>query len=253
MSHLTLVSRQSESTRAAIGHLAHDIRNAAAAAVLHVETLERLAGLRGAKAASAVYTLLSKVALICNSDLQSSNGNTVAARRISFDIGGVVRQVVELLTPLTRADFKIRMRIDDSFMTLANPHDTFRIVFNLAHNAVTVASQNPRMGVLEFRLERRDKMILLRIADDGPGLPAEIRARLFRSPSPRRHGATATGYGIAIARELAERNGGVIELGHAKTGTEFVVVLPAMATIAVANRPALCAKRKSDNSANHGD
>jgi C4-dicarboxylate-specific signal transduction histidine kinase len=250
MSHLTLVSRQSENPRAAVEHLAHDIRNAAATAVLHVETLEMLAGLRGAKAASAVYALLSKIALICNSDLQNSNCTAVAAHRISFDVGGVVRQIVELLTPLARADFEIRMHINDSFMALANPQDAFRIIFNLAHNAVTAARQNPQMSTLEFRLERRETAIMLHIADDGPGLPAAIRARLFRSPGPCQD-TTPTGYGIAIARELAERNGGVIELGNANAGTEFVVVLPAMAKIAIAKRPPPCAKARSHNPANH--
>jgi signal transduction histidine kinase len=237
MSHLALVNRSSEGSRAVIGHIAHDIRNAAAAAVLHVEALERLAGSRGAKTASAVYALLSKVALICNRDLQSGDNTAVTARRIAFDIGGVVRQVVDLLAPLARPDFEIRTRIDGSFMTLANPHDAFRIIFNLAHNAVAVASQDRRMSRLEFRLNRLDATIALHIADDGPGLPAEVRARLFRSSGPRRRTAPS-GFGIAIARELAERNGGVVELTRAAMGTEFIVVLPAMAKIVVAGASA---------------
>jgi signal transduction histidine kinase len=48
-------------------HIAHDLRNLLATIALHVETLGRLAGSPGAKAASAAYALTAKAATVCNS------------------------------------------------------------------------------------------------------------------------------------------------------------------------------------------
>jgi len=63
----------------------------------------------------------------------------------------------------------------------------------------------------------------LRLADDGPGLPEAVRGRLFRRGTS---GTGSSGCGLSIARELAERNGGVLELAEVRRGTTFVVELP---------------------------
>jgi signal transduction histidine kinase len=67
----------------------------------------------------------------------------------------------------------------------------------------------------------------VRIADDGPGLPQDVRARLFRAQSD----ASGHGLGLSIARELAERNGGVLDLVETARGTTFVLELSALATL----------------------
>ena len=65
----------------------------------------------------------------------------------------------------------------------------------------------------------------MKLADDGPGLPLEIRGRLFGT-SPRRPSSTRHGYGLAIARELAERNGGMLSVATLHHGTTFTLQLP---------------------------
>jgi signal transduction histidine kinase len=65
--------------------------------------------------------------------------------------------------------------------------------------------------------------ISVRIADNGPGLPKAARAALFRSPIER---GAANGFGLAIARELAERNGGNLSYLDGAKGATFVLELP---------------------------
>ena len=86
----------------------------------------------------------------------------------------------------------------------ANPKDVFRILFNLIHNAVGVARAAGTPRRIELALEQTGATVTIRIADDGPGLPDDVRARLFRRGRSTTGG---NGYGLSIARELAERNG----------------------------------------------
>jgi signal transduction histidine kinase len=69
---------------------------------------------------------------------------------------------------------------------------------------------------------------LLTVADDGPGIPAEVRQqvfeRFFRLDGGR---ASGSGLGLAIARELAAVMGGRIELSERGGWTWFVLALPA--------------------------
>jgi C4-dicarboxylate-specific signal transduction histidine kinase len=58
------------------------------------------------------------------------------------------------------------------------------------------------------------------ISDNGPGLPARVKTQLFR-PRPRRFGLKLRGFGLAIARELAERNGGPQKLLDTNEGAHF--------------------------------
>ena len=64
-------------------------------------------------------------------------------------------------------------------------------------------------------------MTTMKLADDGPGLPLEIRTGLFGF-QPRRLSSTRHGYGLAIAREFAERNGGTLAVETSHHGTTFI-------------------------------
>ena len=68
----------------------------------------------------------------------------------------------------------------------------------------------------------------LTVSDDGPGIPAEHRARIFdRFYRVEGGRASGSGLGLAIARELALRMGGRIELSSEDGGATFALVLPA--------------------------
>jgi len=84
------------------------------------------------------------------------------------------------------------------------------------------------MSHVTLLIERHDMTVTVRIADDGPGLPKAVRDNLFRQqPS-----STGNGLGLAIARELTERNGGMLQHVESARGATFLVQLPAAGTIA---------------------
>ena len=224
---LTLVPPSSSSTLRPA--LAHDIRNAMAVIALHVEKLQSLAGSPGVKAGSAAHQLLVKVTALCNDSLRENGSEFSAPRRISFDIVDTVRQIIDILRPITPADLKVKLHPDYRHMVLGNPNDAFRIIFNLAHNAVALARFSGEITLLDFHLEHLKALTLLRITDNGPGISPRARAQLFRTSAPNRN--TTNGHGLLIARDLAERNGGALQLAEASAGTQFVLTLSSLTTV----------------------
>lgn len=209
---------------------AHDIRNALATIGLHLETLERLSGTRGRQIALAAHDLMSRTAAMCSEAMQQGEHIDVANRRRGFDITKTIVQVANLLRATAPQDFEIRVAGSGSFAVLANQQDVFRVVFNLLHNAIAIARkqhEGARMSHVTLLVERSGPTVTVRVADDGPGLPPAVRASLFRRKNTQ---AGGNGMGLAIAREFAERNGGVLRLEESARGTTFVLELAALAS-----------------------
>ena len=102
-----------------------------------------------------------------------------------------------------------------------------RLVRNLADNAARHARSAVAIGVLES-----DGQVLLTIDDDGPGVPAAERERIFerfvRLDEARARDAGGSGLGLAIVRAIAEAEGGSVVVEDSPLGgARFTVVLPA--------------------------
>jgi len=229
MSHLALAAFDAPNRPSA--RWAHDIRNTLATVGLHLETLERLSGSRGREIAHAAHALMSRAAAMCSEAMTHGGQVESSSRRRPFDIGKTIAQIANLLRPSAPDGFEIRIAGNGAFFVLADQQDVFRILFNLVHNAVSIARRqgaDGRMTHVTLLVERNDGSVTVRIADDGPGLPKVVRARLFR----RQQSDMGGGIGLAIARELAEQNGGALRLAESVRGTTFVLELTGSAAMA---------------------
>jgi signal transduction histidine kinase len=207
--------------------MAHDLRNLLATVGLHIETLQRLSGPGGARAASAAHALLSRGATLCNVVLDRAASGDGRAGRKGVDPMQIARQVADLLAPTAPKDFSFDIEQTGAASALADPEDVFRILFNLMSNAVAVANcAGASLRTVKIRVENEDSSVLVKITDDGPGLPAGIRKQPFARQRGARHG-----YGLVIARELSERNGGTLALAPTPKGTAFVLRLPAFLSV----------------------
>jgi len=95
-----------------------------------------------------------------------------------------------------------------------------RIVSNLLTNATRHGA--PPVVVTA---ERDEGHLRLAVADNGPGVPEELRPRLFERFS-RREDGTGSGLGLAIARAYARAHGGDIRYDGSNSGARFELVLP---------------------------
>jgi signal transduction histidine kinase len=99
-----------------------------------------------------------------------------------------------------------------------------RLVLNLIENAVR---HTPAGTHIRVSLTDRGPEVVLEVADDGPGVPPELRDRVFerfvRGAGDR---GSSSGLGLAIVSAVAESHGGSVELRDARPGARFVVRLP---------------------------
>jgi len=110
----------------------------------------------------------------------------------------------------------------------ADPDQLHRILMNLMRNArqAMAAKAREEPGQITVSLVKEPGWSILRIADNGPGLPERALAHLFQPfAGSARHGGT--GLGLAISRELAQAHGGDLTLAQTgPTGTVFELRLP---------------------------
>jgi signal transduction histidine kinase len=110
--------------------------------------------------------------------------------------------------------------------TLGEPDGLRRVVANLVDNAIRHTRTGVRLAVVpdgEYQV--------LTVTDNGPGIPALDRERVFerftRLDDARARDAGGAGLGLAIVRELVRRHGGAVRLVDARPGVLAEVRLPA--------------------------
>jgi two-component system, CitB family, sensor kinase len=94
--------------------------------------------------------------------------------------------------------------------------DVVTVVGNLIDNAVTAAGNGGTVQV-SLTAEPDDGMLRLVVEDDGPGVPAADRERIFRSGYST-SGADARGLGLALVSRIVARRGGSVEVDESSLG-----------------------------------
>ena len=118
------------------------------------------------------------------------------------------------------------MQVADDLVVDADPDQLGRVLLNLIRNAVEALSRAETPGALiEVAARREGRRVTIRIADNGPGIPDQVRDRLFSAfqASGRSEG---TGLGLPVAEELVRLHGGSIALAETGSGAGFVITVP---------------------------
>ena len=118
-----------------------------------------------------------------------------------------------------------------SAVVMGKPDRLARAINNIIDNAI---SFSPPDGLIEIAAMRVGDEVLIRIDDEGPGVPAQLREAIFhRFHSVRPEGSEFgrhSGLGLAIARAIVDGHGGEIDVqdrDDAPSGARFTIRLPA--------------------------
>ena len=119
----------------------------------------------------------------------------------------VVRRDLEASLPPARCD----------------PEQIYQVALNLVLNALQVLPVGAHVTVRTVR--GNDGRVGFEVVDDGPGIPADLRERIFTPFFSRREGGT--GLGLALVHRMVQANGGTVSVESAVgRGTTFRVELP---------------------------
>jgi two-component system, OmpR family, sensor kinase len=129
----------------------------------------------------------------------------------------------------TIGERELRIENEVSLPVDGNPDELHRMVLNLLDNAVR---HTPVGATIELRLRARGDEAVLEVADDGPGIPPDLREQVFErfvrgeGPADTAVGG-GSGLGLAIVRAVARSHGGDVEVGESEAGGAlFRVRLP---------------------------
>ncbi|AHG89102.1 ATP-binding region ATPase domain protein [Gemmatirosa kalamazoonensis] len=164
---------------------------------------------------------------------------TAAAERVPVAPAAIVEEVVELLRPSMPRGISLSLALDPSCVVLAEPVHVHQIVLNVVTNAAQALEGHPAPRVT-ITVAPVGGAVELVVSDNGPGLPAAVRERLFEPYVTSRAARGGTGLGLAVVRTIVtDVLGGAVEAGDAPGGgggARFVIRLPSATTMATAAR-----------------
>jgi signal transduction histidine kinase len=134
---------------------------------------------------------------------------------------------------IARSGVRLTSNIRPADRVLADPDQLHRILLNLLKNARQAVSLPERTTPGKLRVEHsvENGLSVIRVIDNGPGVPPRAQERLFQ-PFAGSMTPGGTGLGLAIARELAQAHGGDIALVQTgPDGSVFEVTLPGAAPV----------------------
>ena len=211
--------------------MAHEIRNPLAAIVNATALLTDEAGLTPVERAStlaAVRTEARRLNRILSDFLRFAKPQE--ARRVPGDIAEVVEHVGGLVrddrSRASRVD--VRVAIDPAVPRFAFDRDQLtQVLWNVALNGVEAMDGR---GRLSLEVARQNGGVALAVSDTGPGIPPELRGRVFE---PFYTGKpSGSGLGLTIAERIVEAHGGRIEIdSEPGRGTRVTMHFPVEAGV----------------------
>jgi len=204
-------------------HVAHEVRNSLMPVTLSLSLLQRRLAEdnesrplldRLAGGLTAVQSAVEEL-------LQFSGDR--APRPTCFAVRPLLRDVVDSLAPqLAAQHVSVDVEVDATTHCTADRDMLRRAVLNLLLNALDAL---PNGGHLHVTAQGGISGLILDVADDGDGIPADVLPRLFEPFFTTKSGGT--GLGLAIVQRIAEVHGGEVMASNRPTGgAAFTILLP---------------------------
>lgn len=145
----------------------------------------------------------------------------------SFNLTEVVERAVRWVTRSVPPKFEVVLDLPAELPMVGSSGQMQQVIMNLVQNACDAMAETsaPR---LEVRAQLgAGEVIVLTVADNGPGIPGEHLARLFDPFFTTKPVGQGTGLGLSISYGIVERHGGRLEAANrAEGGAVFTLVLP---------------------------
>jgi signal transduction histidine kinase len=207
--------------RAFVADAAHELRSPLTTMRTELEVAQRLPDTDWPALSADLLADVARLSRLVEDLLLLARSDDAAppGRLADADLDGVVADVASRYERVCydRPAEPVRVKVE--------PDGIGRVVANLLDNAERHARSRVAVEVADEGGYAR-----ITVTDDGPGIPAADRERVFdrftRLDDARARDAGGTGLGLAIVRELVRRHGGTVTLGDASPGLRVDIRLP---------------------------
>lgn len=247
------LERTFEQQRQFVQDASHELRTPLAAIRTNIEVAELDPTLSEEETRQLLETIKAQTERLTrlSDDLLVLSANERGAPELEpLPLLEMARDVARNLMPLAATrDVTIQVEGDATVEAVGDGDLLFRALSNLVDNAIKYSGEGRRVWV---SVARQDGAAEVRVRDNGPGIPAEQRDRIFerfyRVDKGRSRAQGGIGLGLAIVRELIESMGGQVSVESTQDeGATFVVRLEEAPAEAVSGTPS-----HRESSARHG-
>jgi signal transduction histidine kinase len=194
-----------------IADAAHELRTPLAVVALRVEALE------DERAKQELRRGLERLTHIVTQMLDVERLSLSGRERSRLDLTAVARDVVADLAPTAIiSGYDLSLEAPDApVMVDGDAHAISRAMTNLVGNAITHGGGAGSILVIV----RADRTV--DVTDEGPGVPAALKSRLFEPFSRGSQNAEGCGLGLHLTREIMRAHSGEVSLVHSQRGSTF--------------------------------
>ncbi|TNE60032.1 MAG: HAMP domain-containing histidine kinase [Alphaproteobacteria bacterium] len=213
----------------AVSKINHDLKNILTSAQLMSDRIGTIDDPTVQRLAPKLYAAIDRAVNLCVNTLRYGRADEPEPVYSKVALKGLGDDVAASLGLDLGKDIKFLNEVADTFTLEADPDKLYRILLNLLRNAQQALAvyKNPaRPPLIRLMADQDDTQICIDVCDTGPGVPDVMREDLFK-PFGKTSTPGGAGLGLAIARELAEAQGGTVLLRRTGVeGTCFRVMLP---------------------------
>jgi signal transduction histidine kinase len=213
-----------------VADASHELRTPLTSILANLELLEgELSGEDAEIASSALRSSRRMRRLVADLLLLARADAGRVARREPLDIAWVVREAAGEAAPIADGHgLTVDVQPGERLVVEGSADELHRLVLNLVQNALV---HTPPGTAVDVRARRDGDYVAIEVSDEGPGVPPEMRDRIFdrfvRAEGDRNGSGSGSGLGLAIVRAVAESHGGGVIIGESEAGgAKFTVRLP---------------------------
>ena len=231
----------------AVAKVSHDLRNMLTSAQLISDRLGDVRDPNVQRFAPKLITSLDRAISFLNQTLTYGQAKERPPQRSKLLVHDVAEDVIES-HQLASIPLHLDNAVPRDLLVDADREHLTRILTNLLRNAIQALDASPAQQPsprVTLRGSRQGSVTTIEVADNGPGIPAAVRDKLFEAfQTAARPGGT--GLGLAISAELVHAHGGEICVGESSSrGSVFIVTIPDAPSGQVKEAIRLAPKRQS--------
>ena len=209
--------------------LAHQIRTPLSSTVLYVDQLSKdIDQVKRDRICRALKAQLSQTESLVTSMLGFVRGGSLLCLEPA-KVKGVVEEALSSCDGILEASgAKVTInKINPGLTILAAPTELSSVIANMIQNSIQVCENKPEIEVWAGAINQH--MMLIRVSDNGPGIPNDVIDQVFDPFFTTR--AAGTGLGLAVLASVVQRHGGTVHATNRESGgAQFTILLPVDST-----------------------